>query len=140
MSATHKKTLDPKNNRLYNILLVNDDNNFINKLNKNLSKKYKVSIANNGYEAIKKLKEIQRPDLIISDIHMPVMDGHIFLEELSKLDNYYLIPFIFILPSFSDNIIIKSREEGVIDYITKPFKNSELEAKIESLIYREYDI
>ena len=87
MGTTHKKTLDIKNNRLYNVLLVNDDNNFINKLNKNLSKKYKIFIANNGYEAIKKLKEIQRPDLIISDIHMPVMDGHIFLEELSKIES-----------------------------------------------------
>ena len=124
---------------MYSILLIYDDNIFINKLNKTLSKKYNVFIAYNGYEAINKLKNIKKPDLIIANIEMPIMDGHIFLEELSKFDNYYMIPFIFITPDSSDNIEIKSREEGVIDYISKPFNNIELETKIESLIHREYD-
>ena len=113
--------METLNNKLYSILLIYDDNIFINKLNKTLSKKYNVFIAYNGYEAINKLKNIKKPDLIIANIEMPIMDGHIFLEELSKFDNYYMIPFIFITPDSSDNIEIKSREEGVIDYISKPF-------------------
>lgn len=134
-----KNGLNIHNNRFYSILIVYDDDLFINKLNKSLSKKYKIFIANNGYDAVEKLKKIQKPDLIISSLEMPVMDGHVFLEELSKLDNYYMIPFIFIVPNSSDNIIINSREEGVIDYIKKPFNNTELEIKIEALIHKEYD-
>ena len=132
-------SLNIQNNKLYNILLVNDNNTFINKFNKILSKKYNVFTANNGYEAINKLKKIHRPDLIITNIEMPIMDGHIFLEELSKYDNYYTIPFIFIIPSSSENIAIKSSNECVIDYISIPFNNIELETKIESLIHKEYD-
>jgi response regulator RpfG family c-di-GMP phosphodiesterase len=68
------------------------------------------------------------------------MDGHVFLEELSKVDDFFSIPFIFILPNSSENITLNSKERGVVDYISKPFKNSELVTKIESLIHKEYDI
>ncbi len=124
-------------NITYSILIVDDDLGFANKLKNFLTGKYIINIAHNGYEAIKKLNEIKRPDLIISDINMPIMDGHIFLEELSKFDDYYLIPFIYIISDHSEEI--QSRENGVVDYIIKPFNESELVSKIESLIYKEYE-
>lgn len=126
-------------NAAYSILIVDDDLVFANKLKNFLSGKYIINIAGNGYEAINKIKEMERPDLIISDINMPIMDGHVFLEELSKFDNYYLIPFIFVISNNSEEDLIKSREIGVVDYIIKPFNDSELIVKIESLINKEYD-
>lgn len=136
-------TEDNGNNNIENIthsiLIVDDDMNFTNKLKNFLSGKYIINIANNGYEAINKLKEIERPDLIISDINMPIMDGHMFLEELSRFENYYLIPFIYIISDHSEDDSIKSRENGVIDYIIKPFNESELAVKIDSLLNKEYE-
>ncbi len=139
MKMTNEKLLNIQKNKFHNILIIYNDDSFTNKINKHLSKKYNVYIANNGYEAIEKLKNIQKPDLIISNIEMPIIDGHVFLEELSKVENYYFIPFIFILTHSKDNKIIKNGIHGVIDYIVKPFKETELEIKIESLINKEYD-
>lgn len=139
MKNIEKENSNNIENITYSILIVDNDVSYVNNLKNSLSEKYIINTAHNGFEAIKKLNEIKRPDLIISDINMPIMDGHIFLEELSKFEDYYLIPFIYIISDYSEDNSIKSRENGVVDYIIKPFNESELVVKIESLINKEYE-
>ena len=81
---------------------------------------YKVSTASNGEEAFNVL-QIERPDLIICDIHMPVMDGYHFLRRLMNEPDFCRIPFIF-LTAFSEKAEVqKGLQLGAVDYIIKPF-------------------
>lgn len=57
-------------------------------------KDYVVAVASNGIEALKSVKS-SKPDIIISDIMMPVMDGFTLLRELKKNESTKLIPLIF---------------------------------------------
>ncbi len=80
---------------------------------------YKVLHAHQGQEALEIL-ETAKPDLIISDIHMPKMNGFDFYVNMRKKENLHHVPFIF-LTGFSDvESVVKGRELGVDDYLIKP--------------------
>lgn len=91
---------------------------------------YKVITASNGRDAITKLlKEI--PDLIISDITMPKMNGFELLEFVQRSKNLSHIPFIFLTARSSIQEVRSGMLKGADDYLTKPFKVSELLDMIE---------
>jgi DNA-binding response OmpR family regulator len=87
-----------------------------------------------GREALVKIKNIPRPDMIISDIMMDDMDGYELYDRLLEDDDYQAIPLIFMtaLTSLTDKL--KGLEKGAIDYIYKPFHFEELRRKIHSII------
>ena len=91
-----------------------------------------VSEAPNGEEALK-LAEETRPDLVISDIRMPKMDGIELAERL--VERYPNIKVIFLTAYNEFEYARQAIRIGVSDYLLKPFKDGELEASIQRLLH-----
>ncbi|MEK6616356.1 MAG: response regulator [Bacteroidota bacterium] len=87
--------------------------------------KYKVFTAKNGKEGVEIAKK-EKPDLIICDIMMPVLDGYGVLRMLSKNTETASIPFIFLTAKAERSDFRKGMEMGADDYVTKPFDDVEL--------------
>jgi len=92
---------------------------------------YKVDTAANGKLGVELALEL-KPDLIICDIMMPVLDGYGVLHLLHKNDSLKNIPFIFLTAKSERIDFRKGMEMGADDYITKPFSDIELLTAIES--------
>ncbi len=92
---------------------------------------YKVLQAENGKIGIE-LAQLNKPDLIICDIMMPVLDGYGVIHLLSKSTATAGIPFIFLTAKSERSDLRKGMEMGADDYITKPFSDIELLNAIES--------
>lgn len=92
---------------------------------------YNVFTAKNGKEGFE-LAQKERPDLIICDIMMPVLDGYGVLHLLSKNEETASIPFIYLTAKAERNDFRKGMEMGADDYLTKPFDDVELLNAIES--------
>jgi CRP-like cAMP-binding protein/CheY-like chemotaxis protein len=92
---------------------------------------YTVTTAENGKIGVEKALE-EKPDLIICDIMMPVLDGYGVLHMINKHEDLKNIPFIFLTAKAERGDIRKGMEMGADDYITKPFTDIELLNSIES--------
>lgn len=98
---------------------------------------YKVISSKNGNEALNRLKsENKPPDLVISDIKMPGMDGYELFTKILKHDNWKKIPFIFLTALDSDKQILEGKSLGVDDYLIKPFKEKDLLAVVKGKLKR----
>lgn len=107
------------------ILVVEDEENVRTNVTDLLdSSGYQVLVASNGREALKILETIT-PDLILSDIMMPEVDGYQLMEEISKRAEA-IIPFIFMSAKSDVKEIRKGMSYGAEDYITKPFKAKDI--------------
>ena len=117
------------------LLIVDDNITMLNFLFKKLHEKYNTYAAQNGNEAIIKLKELKiLPDLIITDIMMDKLDGYDFAKIISKSPSYAHIPFIFLSAKAAFNDKLKGLKLGAIDYVPKPFSIAELLQKIDSIL------
>jgi CRP-like cAMP-binding protein len=92
---------------------------------------YSVVTAENGKIGVEKALE-EKPDLIICDIMMPVLDGYGVLHMINKHEDLKNIPFIFLTAKAERGDFRKGMEMGADDYITKPFTDIELLNSIES--------
>jgi signal transduction histidine kinase len=92
---------------------------------------YAVRQARDGIEALEMLKH-DLPDLILLDIHMPVLDGYETCERLKADDRTRDIPVIFISALSETDNIVRGFEVGGVDYITKPFQFREVLARVAS--------
>jgi CheY-like chemotaxis protein len=109
------------------ILLVDDEASLRETISELLTlNNFIVRTSENGQEALKIL-DFWTPDLIISDIMMPIMDGNLFYEIVRETDTINQIPFIFLTAINDEEEKEKSVLNGVDHFLTKPFK-------IESLI------
>lgn len=92
---------------------------------------YSTTFAKNGKQALERV-ESANPDLILLDLMMPEMDGLEVCKILKSNPQYSHIPIIFLTASSEDSHLIKAFEEGAVDYVTKPFKISELFARVKT--------
>ncbi len=92
---------------------------------------YQVQTAENGKIGIE-MATLQRPDLIICDILMPVLDGFGVLQIVLRNEELKRIPFIFMSAKTDHSDLRKGMDLGASDYITKPFEESELLSAIET--------
>tara|TARA_R110002096_G_scaffold183757_3_gene361804 strand:- start:4148 stop:6880 length:2733 start_codon:yes stop_codon:yes gene_type:complete len=116
------------------ILLVEDNFDMGNYIGSILQEEgYKVSVAENGKVALAHLKTF-KPDLVISDIMMPVMDGMAFMKELKNIDAFKNLPTIFLSARSDQEGLIDSLKIGVNDYLVKPFHTVELLCRVENLL------
>ncbi|MCW3127351.1 MAG: transcriptional regulator, Crp/Fnr family [Bacteroidetes bacterium] len=97
--------------------------------------RYNVITAENGKIGVE-LAAKEKPDLIICDIMMPVLDGYGVLHLLSKQPETALTPFIFLSAKTERNDIRKGMEMGADDYLTKPFDDIELLNAVESRFHK----
>ena len=102
---------------------------------------YQVITATHGKNALKVLKSLSDiPDLIISDIMMPIMDGYDFFKAVSNNPLWNRIPFLFLSALSSPGDVRLGKMLGVDDYLTKPFKDKDLLASISGKISRHKKI
>ena len=119
----------------HTILIVEDDSTVRELLKYRLGKHYEVYTAVNGEEALDEIEEAV-PDLIISDIMMPKMDGFALQSALQTDKNTRVIPFIFLTARADDEARQQGERKGVDDYITKPFDMETLLSRVERLLER----
>lgn len=120
-------------NTSLNILVVDDDAEIRTYLADVLSNLGKITEATNGEEALRKIKD-NIPDLIISDVVMPGMDGLTLLKTLkSNIDTNY-IPVILLSSKNDVADRMKGWDRGADGYIGKPFNANELMAIVDSLV------
>ncbi|MDP4262240.1 MAG: response regulator [Bacteroidota bacterium] len=86
---------------------------------------YEVIVARDGKQGLDMFRE-KTPDLILTDIMMPVMDGYEFLEAIRKDHQPISAPFIFVTASSEKKDIERCMRMGASGYITKPFQGDEL--------------
>ena len=99
---------------------------------------YNVITSTNGTDAMDTLfSSERRPDLIISDIMMPKMDGYEFFKTISKNPKWFNIPFIFLSAKATPEDIQLGKLLGIDDYITKPFREEELLSSIKGKLQRK---
>src|SRR5687767_2864833 len=92
---------------------------------------YKVLQAENGKLGVEVARKM-KPDLIICDIMMPVLDGYGVIHLLNKNVETASIPFIYLTAKSERNDFRKGMELGADDYISKPFDDTELLKAVES--------
>ena len=98
---------------------------------------YQVMQADDGKAALQLLETTSTPpDIIVSDIAMPEMDGYALLEEVRKHDRWQTIPFIFLTAFDTSNAKRIGKELGVDDYLTKPFEPQDLIVAMENKLRR----
>lgn len=118
------------------ILIVDDDITLRTALIRYLEKRgYSVQQASSGLEGLAKFED-DPPDLIVSDIMMPEMDGLEFCRRLRSTRTGQLVPFIFLSSRQEVDDRIEGHRTGADDYLVKPFETKELEAKIEAQLER----
>ncbi|HKR03408.1 MAG TPA: response regulator [Bacteroidia bacterium] len=100
---------------------------------------YKVNTAADGKKGVEQVNK-SKPDLIICDIMMPVLDGYGVLHLLSKNAETANIPFIFLTAKTERTDVRKGMEMGADDYITKPFDKIELLNAVESRLKKAESI
>ena len=90
---------------------------------------YRVIAAADGNEGIRRVRE-GRPDLVICDILMPLVDGFGVLASLRSQPETAAIPFIFLTASADKEDLARGLRSGANDYVTKPFKIADLLAAV----------
>lgn len=118
------------------VLIVDDEEHIVELLQFNLvNAGYKVITANNGLDALKKVKE-NKPDLLLLDLMLPGMDGLDVCKEI-KRDKETSKTSIIMLTAKSEELDkILGLELGADDYITKPFSIRELLARVKAVLRR----
>ena len=116
------------------ILIVDDEPDIVQTLQDRLEMNgYHIITACNGKEGFEKTLQ-EKPDIILLDVIMPVMDGFEMLEALRKHPEVGDCPVIMVTARSQTQDITQAKGGGVEDYIVKPFNLSELLEKIENIV------
>ena len=119
------------------ILIVDDDPDIRKVLRLLLKENYIVAEAADGTAAISYMKENPDTDLVILDVMMPGLDG---IETCAKLREFSTAPVLFLTAKSAEQDRVSAYESGGDDFLSKPFSQAELLAKISSLLrrYKQY--
>lgn len=118
------------------ILLVEDNDELAGFVADSLPERYRVMKAVNGSEGLRLALE-HIPDLIISDVMMPVMDGFELCREIKQHEHTRHIPLILLTARASFDSRMEGLELGADDYLSKPFHVPELNLRVHNLLERE---
>ncbi|MEM7037844.1 MAG: response regulator, partial [Bacteroidota bacterium] len=124
------------------ILIVEDNYSLREYLGMILGNEYPLHIAKNGKIALDWLESRppdQLPDLILSDIMMPQMDGYQLLTHLKSDERFRRIPVIMLTARAAIEDKLQALRIGVDDYLLKPFQEEELRARIDNLLRHAED-
>lgn len=116
------------------ILIVEDNRALQDYISLIMSENYNVLMASHGKEALAVISTTQQIDLIVSDLMMPTMDGYGLIAELKKSKQTSSIPLILLTARTEIETKLKALRFGVDDYLTKPFDERELTARIQNLL------
>ncbi len=118
----------------YSVVVIEDDEAIRWLITKVLEKEYNVAAFGNVGNAMRHMNRIGLPDLIMTDIKLPVIDGKDFLVNLKKSGLFGSIPVI-VISSWSDSRMKKEcLQAGADDYISKPFNPEQLLSTVRGVI------
>jgi two-component system chemotaxis response regulator CheY len=109
-----------------NILVVDDSESIRELLAMTLeSAGFKITKAEQGADALLQLEK-QRFNLIVTDLHMPEMDGITLIKEVRKTDSHKFVPILLVTTENHNDKKIEAREAGATGWIVKPFQSEKL--------------
>ena len=117
--------------------MIVDDSPSVRHLTSNIIKNagWSVTLAKDGLEALEILQDLREiPDVILTDIEMPRMDGYEFLASLKRQENLQEIPVVMITSRANKKHRQKAFDLGVSEYVDKPFDDAKLIETIKNLI------
>lgn len=118
------------------ILAIDDVGSTLDIINCALCKNYTVVKKENGQEALDWMHEGNLPDIIISDLYMPAMDGFEFIKHIRASGFFKDIPLIVLSSYENSSTRINCLRLGADDYMVKPFNPEELEVRVENIVKR----
>ena len=116
------------------ILLIDDKVQLLNLLGQILKSHYSVILKTNGVEALQWMQEGNIPDLILTDIQMPHMDGREFIKLVKTSGIFKTIPVVVLSGRESSRDRIECLKLGASDYMSKPFNPEELVVKLDIIL------
>lgn len=117
----------------FTVLLIEDNEDFRQYLRDSLKPFYKVVEATNGKEGWQKVLSTH-PQVVVSDINMPIMDGITLSKKIKSDKRTSHIPIVLLTAMAGDLNQLKGLETGAVDYLTKPFNFEILNVKIKNLV------
>jgi DNA-binding response OmpR family regulator len=116
-----------------NLLIIDDEKDVRNFLQEAFKNNYNITLAANGEDGLHKLKE-KPPQLVISDVMMPKLNGYELCEQIKSNLEYCNIPVVLLTALDDDTKKTEGFELGADAYITKPFSIKQLEVRVKKLI------
>lgn len=123
-----------KNQSADHLLIVEDDEEILDMLNEMFVQDYHVTLAKNGLDGWEKALEFPQPNLIITDVMMPEMDGYEFCTKVKQNFKTSHIPVLILTAKSSPSDEVRGHELGGNAYVKKPFYPKVLQAKVKSLL------
>ena len=116
-------------------ILVVDDSSSIRELLKITleAENYQVTLGIDGLDALKYL-DGRRFDLIITDLHMPNMNGLELISEVRKKEPYKYVPILFLTTETKADLKLQAKKEGATGWLTKPFDSDKLKRTVKRVL------
>ena len=121
-------------NPQYTILLVEDNEELLMLMETLLCGRYNILTATNGIEALDVVQKNNKIDLIVSDVMMPMMDGNELTQKIKSNSEWSHLPVILLSAKTNEDDRKASMLIGADDYMTKPFRLSDLKLRIDNII------
>jgi diguanylate cyclase (GGDEF)-like protein len=118
------------------VLIIDDHSDMRGHLRQIIGDHYRTVEASNGEEGFRKARETL-PDIIISDVMMPKMDGYELCRQIKESEELKNIPVILVTARASEEMTLDGIDAGAYDYIPKPFSAKVLLAKINGILGRQ---
>ena len=119
--------------RKLKVLAVDDNSISLATIEQELSDTYEVIPLNSGLRALQYLRK-ERPDLILLDIRMELIDGIATLQEIRNMERCKNIPVIMLTSMRDKNMVVESAMLGVEDYVIKPFNKTDLHERVDRVL------
>lgn len=124
---------NPRDTKRSRVLVVDDNADMRQYLVRLMEPFFEIDIATHGEEALRRI-ESSRPDLVLVDAMMPVMDGYELLSRIRATAEIASLPVIMVSARAGTEMEIEGREAGADDYVTKPFSGRDLVARVRSVL------
>jgi DNA-binding response OmpR family regulator len=116
------------------VMVVEDDAAIRELLVRSLGQEYRVYEAHDGQMALDMLSAMKEPDLMLLDVMMPHMDGHVLAGKLKAEKRFKNVPIVFLTGLDSPKDVVMGINAGARHYVTKPFKIQDLLGKVAKAI------
>lgn len=124
------------------VLIVDDEPDLSSFMKSILEARYEIAIANNGQKGLETIK-VFKPDLVLSDLMMPEMNGHEMTQQIRKNPDTFDLPVILLTANAANENMIRSFQSGVNDFLPKPFHVDELLLRVDNqirLVEQKHDL
>ncbi len=122
-------------NRVPSVLVVEDDPDLLRMVSRILSDFAKVTTAIDGEDAMLKVKGGLKPDLVVTDVMMPKLDGLELARLLKAEASTAKVPVIMLTAKGAPMDVIRGINAGARSYLTKPFKHADLIDKVKKALH-----